>query len=178
MNQMMSAAAQATSAVLGEAVEIAPPRVRLCDSPEEARQSLDASSQACTVAFSLCGAPCLLVQFVPHAFIVRMTRAYDELTEEYESAPLSESLRTVSVRVWAELGRTKMPSGRVVALPSGAVVDLDRDVDEPIDLYADGMRFATARLMVTEDGGLAVRVEELLTAAPAPPEPAAAHEAA
>jgi flagellar motor switch protein FliN/FliY len=167
MNQMMSAAAKATSAVLGEEVEIAPPNVRLSDSLEDARTGLDTSSQACTVAFSLCGAPCLLVQLVPHAFIVRMTRAYDELTEQYESAPLSESLRTVSVRVWAELGRTRMASGRVVDLPAGAVVDLDREVDEPIDLYADGMRFATARLLVTEDGGLAVRIEELLTAAPA-----------
>jgi flagellar motor switch protein FliN/FliY len=177
MNQMMSAAAKATSAVLGEEVDIAPPDVRLADSVDEARKGLDTSSQACTVAFSLCGAPCLLVQLVPHAFIVRMTRAYDELTEEYESAPLSESLRSVSVRVWAELGRTKMPSGRLVALPSGAVVDLDRDVDEPIDLYADGMRFATARLLVTDDGGLAVRIEELLTAAPAGHEALAAGEA-
>lgn len=175
MNQMMGAAARATSAVLGEEVEIAPPNVRVCDSLDEAHEGLDVASQACTVAFTLCGAPCLLVQLVPHAFIVRMTRAYDELTEEYESAPLSDSLRSVSVRVWAELGRTRMPSGRVVALPSGAVVDLDRDVDEPIDLYADGMRFATARLLVTEDGGLAVRVEELLTAAPAPDATATGH---
>ena len=57
-----------------------------------------------------------------------------------------------------------MPSGRVVALPSGAVVELDRDTDAPIDLYADGMRFATGRLKVTEDGGLAVQIEALLTA--------------
>jgi flagellar motor switch protein FliN/FliY len=70
-----------------------------------------------------------------------------------------------------------MPSGRLVGLPSGAVVDLDRDVDEPIDLYADGMRFATARLLVTDDGGLAVRIEELLTAAPAGHEALAAGEA-
>jgi flagellar motor switch protein FliN/FliY len=170
VNQMMGAAARATSAVLGEEVEIAQPHVRLSDSLDDAREVVDGSSQACTVAFSLCGAPCLLVLLVPHAFIVRMTRAYDELTEEYESAPLSESLRTVGVRLWAELGRTRMASGRVVALPSGAVVDLDRDVDEPIDLYADGMRFATARLLVTEDGGLAVRIEELLTAAAHPAE--------
>jgi flagellar motor switch protein FliN len=167
MNQMMSAAAKATSAVLGEEVEISPPNVRLAESLDEAREGIDGSNQACTVAFSLCGAPCLLVQLVPHAFIVRMTRAFDELTAEYESAPLSESLRTVNIRVWAELGRAKMPSGRLVGLPSGAVVDLDREVDEPIDLYADGMRFATARLLVGEDGGLAVRIEELLTAPPA-----------
>ncbi|MCW3015789.1 MAG: hypothetical protein JWO02_2881 [Solirubrobacterales bacterium] len=162
MNQMMSAAALATSQVLGDEVEIAPPNVRLVHTLEEAQAGIEQSGLACTVQFTLCGAPCLLVQIVPHAFLVRMTRALDELTESYESAPLSEALRTVSVRVWAELGRARMPSGRVVALPAGAVVELDRDVDEPIDLYADGMRFATGRLQVCEDGTLAVRVEQLL----------------
>jgi flagellar motor switch protein FliN/FliY len=102
------------------------------------------------------------VQLVPNAFIVRMTRALDEMTESHDDAPLGDALRDISVRVWAELGRTRMPSGRIVALPAGAVVELDREVEAPIDLYADGMRFATGRLMVTEDGGLAVRVESIL----------------
>jgi flagellar motor switch protein FliN/FliY len=168
MNQMMSAAAMATSEVLGEEVDIAPPNVRTVTTAAEAAEGVEHTGQACTVHFTLCGAPCLLVQLIPHAFVMRMTRAFDELTANYESAPMSESLRTVAIRVWAELGRARMPSGRVVALPSGSVVELNRDADEPIDLYADGMRFATGRLLVCEDGGLAVRIEALLTA-PAPP---------
>lgn len=163
MNQMMSAAAMATTEVLGEEVEIAPPIVRVVQPGDPIADLADHSGHACAVALTICGAPSLLVQLVPHAFVMRMTRAYDELTENYESAPLSESLRAVSVRVWAELGRTRMGSARAVALPGGSVVELDRDVDEPIDLYADGMRFATGRLLVTDDGGLAVRIEELLT---------------
>jgi flagellar motor switch protein FliN/FliY len=146
MNQMMSAAAMATSKVLDEEVEIAPPDVR---------QLADADDG---------GAPCLLVQLVPNAFIVRMTRALDEMTESHDDAPLGDALRDISVRVWAELGRTRMPSGRIVALPTGAVVELDRAVEAPIDLYADGMRFATGRLMIADDGGLAVRVESILGA--------------
>jgi flagellar motor switch protein FliN len=164
MNQMMSAAAMATTDVLGEEVEIAPPDVRIVQTVDEARASTDHSGQACTVEFTLCGAPCLVVQLVPNAFITRISRAFDELTENYESAPMSESLRTVSVRVWAELGRARMASGRAIGLPGGAIVELNRELDEPIDLYADGMRFATARLLVTEDGGLAVRIEALETA--------------
>jgi flagellar motor switch protein FliN/FliY len=170
-NQMMSAAAIATSEVLGEEVEIAPPVVKHIADASEAASVTEHSGQATAVHFTVCGAPCLLVQLVPHAFIVRMTRAFDEITESYESAPMSESLRAVSVRVWAELGRAKMPSGRVVALPSGGVVELDRDVEAPIDLYADGMRFATGRLLVTEDGGIAVRIEALLTAPSPEPTP-------
>jgi flagellar motor switch protein FliN len=170
MNQMMSAAAVATAQVLGEEVEIAPPGVRVVEDRDAAAAAWEHPGHATVVTFTFCGAPCLLVQLVPNAFIVRMTRALDEIThQEYDDAPLGDALREVRVRVWAELGRTRMPSGRVVALPGGSVVELDRDVEAPIDLYADGMRFATGRLVVTEDGGLAVRIEHVLGApAPAP----------
>jgi hypothetical protein len=59
-----------------------------------------------------------------------------------------------------------MPSGRVVTLPGGAVVELDREVDAPIDLYVDGMHFAMGRLLVTDDGALAVRIEDVVGMAP------------
>lgn len=163
MNQMMSAAAMATSKVLGEEVDIAPPDVRPVATPEEAMAAYADAGHATAVSFTFCGAPCLLVQLVPHAFIVRMTRALDEMLTEYDSAPLGASLREVKVRVWAELGRTRMPSARVVGLPAGSVVELDREAESPIDLYADGMRVATGRLLVGPDGGLALRVEEVLT---------------
>ncbi|HEU4976383.1 MAG TPA: FliM/FliN family flagellar motor switch protein [Baekduia sp.] len=167
MNQMMSAAAVATGRVLGDEVEIAPPDIRQLGSLDEGGSGWEHSGHATAVTFTFCGARCLLVQLVPNAFIVRMTRALEERTQaHYEDAPLGDALRDVQVRVWAELGRTRMSSGRIVALPGGAVVELDREVDAPIDLYADGMRFATGRLVVTEDGGLAVRVEQVLAAAP------------
>jgi flagellar motor switch protein FliN/FliY len=51
------------------------------------------------------------------------------------------------------------------------VVELDREVDAPIDLYADGMRFATGRLLVTDDGGLAVRIEQILGTQSSPTSP-------
>jgi flagellar motor switch protein FliN len=163
MNQMMSAAAVATTEVLGEEVEISPPDVRIVEDRDSAAAAWEHPGHATAVTFTFCGAPCLLVQLVPNAFIVRMTRALDELThQEYDDAPLTDALRAVRVRVWAELGRTRMPSGRIVALPGGSVVELDRDVEAPIDLYADGMRFATGRLLVTEDGGLAVRIEHVV----------------
>ena len=54
------------------------------------------------------------------------------------------------MRVWAELGRARMPSAQIVGLPAGAVVELDRQADEPIDLYVNGRRFATGRLVVVD----------------------------
>jgi flagellar motor switch protein FliN/FliY len=166
MNQMMSAAAIATSRVLDADVEIAPPDIRQLTSVSEGGVAWEHPGHATAVTFTFCGAPCLLVQLVPNAFIVRMTRALEERTESHHhDAPLGDALRDVAVRVWAELGRTRMSSGRIVALPSGAVVELDREVEAPIDLYADGMCFATGRLLVTEDGGLAVRIEQVAGAA-------------
>jgi flagellar motor switch protein FliN len=166
MNQMMSAAAMATSKVLDEEVEIAPPDVRQLADANDSGDAWEHPGHATAVTFSFCGAPCLLVQLVPNAFIVRMTRALDEMTESHDDAPLGDALRDISVRVWAELGRMRMPSGRIVALPAGAVVELDRAVEAPIDLYADGMRFASGRLMITDDGSLAVRIESVLGASP------------
>ena len=184
MNQMMAAAAGATSAVLGEEVDITPPETRFFATPNEAADAYELTPHVTTVGFTLLGEPCRLVQLVPNAFVVRMKEAFDELDAQAaatgRSRPQggerisSDSVRAVPVRVWAELGRTQMSSGRVVALPSGAVVELDREVEAPIDLYADGMRFATGRLLVTEDGGLAVRIEQVLGAgapsSPTPPE--------
>ena len=66
------------------------------------------------------------------------------------------------MRVWAELGRASMPTAEVVGLPTGAVVELDRSPDEPIDLYVNGRRFATGRLVVVDGNDWAVRIERVL----------------
>jgi flagellar motor switch protein FliN len=164
MNQMMSAAAHATAGVLGQEVEIAPPEIKVVRDEAEAAAILAAAGSAHIVAtdFAIYEAPSRLVQLVPNAFVVRMTRALDEITQEYTSAPLGDSLRTVPVRVWAELGRARMAAGASLGVATGSVLELDREVDEPIDLYVDGMRFATGRLLVAEDGSLQLEVEQVL----------------
>jgi flagellar motor switch protein FliN/FliY len=164
MNQMMSAAAMATSDVLGQEVEIAPPQIRTVETEAEAVELLGGGSSAhiLTADVTVLGAPSRLIQLVPNAFVVKMTRALDELTQEYTSAPLSDSLRGVPVRVWAELGRARMAAGASLGVATGSVVELDREVDEPIDLYVDGMRFAAGRLLVAEDGSLQLQVESVI----------------
>jgi flagellar motor switch protein FliN len=180
MNQMMASAAIAISSVLGMEVEIGTPETKLFTEASEALTAYPHTPHAVRAAFSVCGEPCRLVQFVPNAFVVRMTRALDELGSEL--APPSEpaaaaaqaagvpvagrpSLAGIPVRVWAELGRTRMPSAQVVGMPPGAVVELNQGAEEPIDLYVNGTRFATGRLMVVDGTDWAVRIETVLSSA-------------
>jgi flagellar motor switch protein FliN len=184
MNQMMSAAALATSSVLGQEVEISPPQIRVVTTEAEAAEVLRASAapHVLTVSFTVADVSARLIQLVPNAFVVRMDRALEAQTPEYTTAPLGAALRAVPVRVWAELGRARMPAGTSLDLPTGSVVELDREVEDPVDLYVDGLHFATGRLRVAEDGSLQLEVEQVLglggaataVAELAPPSPAVA----
>ena len=171
MNQMMASSAMATASVLGKDVEIGTPETRTLAAPSDARGVYPATPHAVRAAFTLCGEPCSLVQLIPNAFVVRMTRALDELDAEVPlsaaGAAVGPSLAGVLVRVWAELGRARMPSAQVVGMPAGSVVELDRSPDEAIDLYVNGRHFATGRLVVVDGTDWAVRIEEVLPASDA-----------
>jgi flagellar motor switch protein FliN/FliY len=178
MNQMMAMAAGATSSVLATEVEIGTPETRLFTSSDDFADAYPSASHALHIPFSICGEAARLVQLVPNAFVVRMSSALDEMGSEVlgtdASAPVASagappraaasqpSLAGIPVRVWAELGRARMPSAQVVGLPAGAVVELDRQAEEPIDLYVNGSRFATGRLVVVDGTDWAVRIEHVL----------------
>ena len=176
MNQMMASAAGATTAVLSTEVEIGVPETRTFTSTEAAIAAYAHAPHATRAAVSVCGEPCRFVQLVPNAFVVRMTRALDEAEFTAPDADVSgeggadsaggrsgtPSLAGISVRVCAELGRARMPSAEIVGLPSGAVVELNRQADDPIDLYVNGRHFATGRLMVVDGTDWAVRIETIL----------------
>ena len=179
MNQMMASAAIAISSVLGTEVEIGTPEPNFFSEQAAAIDAYAPTPHAVRANFTVCGEPCRLIQLVPNAFVVRMTRALDELGAEM--APPAEpagqagpaavrgsvagrpSLSGIPVRVWAELGRTRMPSAQVVGMPSGSVVELNQAADEPIDLYVNGTRFATGRLMVVDGTDWAVRIETIVS---------------
>jgi flagellar motor switch protein FliN/FliY len=170
MNQMMASAAGAISSVLGTEVEIGPPSTVTFASAADTADAYPEAPHVVRASFEVCGEPCRLVHLVPNAFVVRMEAALDEIAETAPVAPDAPavispgapSLAGIPVRVWAELGRASMPTADVVGLPAGAVVELDRSADEPIDLYVNGRRFATGRLLVDEGDERAVRIETVL----------------
>jgi flagellar motor switch protein FliN/FliY len=179
MNQMMASAAIAISSVLGTDVEIGTPQTQTFTEQAKAVDAYSPTPHAVRANLTVCGEPCRLIQLVPNAFVVRMTRALDELGSEMAppaeaaaataarraagSAAGGPSLAGIPVRVWAELGRARMPSAQVVGMPSGSVVELNQAADEPIDLYVNGTLFATGRLMVVDGTDWAVRIETVLS---------------
>lgn len=185
MNQVMAAAAGAVGAVLETSVEIRPPDMRTLAGEAEAIAAFaSTAAYVVTTDLTLLGEPCHLVLLVPNAFVVRMTRALDELESEVrrevpvslaaagdESLAIGGALKSTRLRVWAEIGRAKLPVGKVVGLPAGAVLELDRLADDPVDIFVNGHRYALGRLVVEEDGEWAVRLEQILPrSAPTPQE--------
>jgi flagellar motor switch protein FliN/FliY len=171
-NQMMATAAAAMSTVLGQEVQIAAPETRVVSVATEALVAVDSATAVVSVSIDVAGQSCRLVQLVPHAFVVRMTRALDDLDAEFPAADVdvadgdpadaavpADLLGDVGVRVAAELGRVSMTIRRAVNLAPGAVVELDRELEDPIDLYVNGRRFGTGRLVTLDGDEWAVRID-------------------
>jgi flagellar motor switch protein FliN/FliY len=80
--------------------------------------------------------------------------------EASRDAPL-ESINDIPVRVSAVLGRTRMSVADLAALRDGAIVELDRKVGEPIDLYVNDRLIARGELVMI-DGALGVTMTEIV----------------
>jgi flagellar motor switch/type III secretory pathway protein FliN len=91
-----------------------------------------------------------------------LERARAHVAGAGESAEGREILRSIFVRVWAELGRTHMPLKGAVELAPGALVELDQAADAPVELFVNGLCFANGTLVVTPDGGWGVQVSALV----------------
>ncbi len=176
-NQMLASAAAAISVVIGQEIDISPPDVRVIAADIDPADVWGAAPHACSTSFMIAGEPCRLVQLVPNAFVMRMARAIDEISMQQTAAeyaasgdgagtdaagvPITEKLGDINLRVWAELGRTRLPIGEALELPVGAVVDLDRTADSPVDLFINGLCFGHGTLQITEDGEWAIEVLSL-----------------
>ena len=85
---------------------------------------------------------------------------FEEPFEPDIDRPYAGTLLELPLRIWAEIGRTRMPAASVVGMPHGAILDLDREPDEPADIYVNGRHFGTGRVILV-DGEWAVRIETL-----------------
>lgn len=68
-----------------------------------------------------------------------------------------DSLMDVQITLSVEIGRRKMPIRQVISLNQGSVVELDRLVEEPLDLLVNGTLIARGEVVVT-DGRFGLRL--------------------
>lgn len=74
--------------------------------------------------------------------------------------PLS-SLGEVQLAVSVELGRTDLTLRELLGLHPGAVVELDRSIHEPVEVFANGTMIAKGEMVLVDDA-YGVRITELV----------------
>ncbi|WP_461520238.1 flagellar motor switch protein FliN [Porticoccus sp.] len=73
-----------------------------------------------------------------------------------------DALMDVPVTLSVEIGRSKLPIKELISLTQGAVVELDRLVDEPLDLMVNGMLIARGEVVVV-DGQFGLRLIDIVS---------------
>lgn len=72
-----------------------------------------------------------------------------------------EAVYDVEVSVRAVLGMAVMPMSQILKLGRGAVVELDRGVGDPIDVFSSDQKIAEGEVVVVEDK-LAVSIGDIM----------------
>ncbi len=72
-----------------------------------------------------------------------------------------ELVLDVELNVTLRFGERKLPLREVLDLGSGAVVELDRQVDEPVELILDGRVVARGEAVII-DGNYGLRVTQVV----------------
>jgi flagellar motor switch protein FliN/FliY len=98
-----------------------------------------------------------------------------EFPEAIESKATGSSgsfdiLLDMNVPVTVTIGRTEIPVRRLLQLGPGSVLQLDKPIDAPADLYLKDAKFASADVVVV-DGKFAVRIKQIIGAGVASGEP-------
>ena len=70
-------------------------------------------------------------------------------------------LLDMNVPITVTIGRTELSVQRLLKLGPGSVVNLDKSINEPADLYLKDTRFATGNIVVV-DGRFAVRIDKII----------------
>jgi flagellar motor switch protein FliN/FliY len=80
--------------------------------------------------------------------------------QEQESAKNIERLLDVEMNVTVRFGKTDIPLREVVRFGVGSMIELNRTVDEPVELLVNNFSFARGEVVVI-DGYYGVRITEI-----------------
>jgi flagellar motor switch protein FliN/FliY len=187
LNQLATATSQALGAALGIAVDLSPPTCIVVDDAEQARAQIGEPAYRTGVHVESAVFGAELVTLLSADLAASLGAAFATFEDSFDSplsagfdpfadmpfdvpaaapGPVDESdgrrelLSGVRVRVSAELGRAKLPVGKIANLPGGSVVVLDRTPGDPVDVLVNGTRFAQAKVVLV-DGEYAVQILSL-----------------
>jgi flagellar motor switch protein FliN len=71
------------------------------------------------------------------------------------------SVMDIPVTLTVVLGEREISLGKLYALGRGAVIELDKRVGEPVDIFVNDRLVARGEMQLGEDGRLAVSMTEL-----------------
>ena len=89
-----------------------------------------------------------------------------ELSEAQETDVKSSGgsidiLLDMDIPITVTIGQTNMPVKRLLQLAPGSVIKLDKTIDEPVDLFLSGSKFATGSVVVV-DGCFAIKIKQII----------------
>lgn len=87
----------------------------------------------------------------------------DALSEGADSNISLEAVYDIPVQISVVLGKTTMQVSQLLKLGRGAVIELDRKVGEPIDIYVNNRLVARGEVVVVEDR-IGVTMTEIIKA--------------
>ncbi len=73
-----------------------------------------------------------------------------------------ELLKDIPLEISVEIGSTKLPLEEILRLHANSVVELDKFVDEPVDIKINGKLIAKGRLYQVEDN-YGVEIVQIIT---------------
>jgi flagellar motor switch protein FliN/FliY len=96
------------------------------------------------------------------------TPEYPQVTDAPSAPPVGslDMLLDVPMEISVSLGGTEIPVHRILQLAPGSVVQLDRSIEEPADLYVRDIKFATGDIVVV-DGRFAIKIKQIINTEPA-----------
>lgn len=84
-----------------------------------------------------------------------------EAATEVEAEAI-DATRLVNMDVKIVIGRTKMDVRQILKLARGAVIELDREIGDPVDVIVNDRPVARGQLVEVEGGRIGITLTEML----------------
>jgi flagellar motor switch protein FliN/FliY len=75
------------------------------------------------------------------------------------------SVMDIPVTLTVVLGEKRMPLGKLYALGRGSIIEVDKKVGEPVEIFVNDRLVARGEVQLTDEGRLAISMTEIAASA-------------